>query len=798
MLTIKSKLDRFCWFVVQKRLAILIAILVVTVIAGYGATRMRTDVVVKDMFPYDHPYLKLNERVAKVFGGSGSGVVMSVKVNKGDIFNEKTLTKIKQMTEEVELWDEVYRLLTSSLASQTTKTVKTRGKGEIEVSSLMYPEVPKTQEEIDRLKKNIYSNDAYAGTLVSEDGTSASILTVMQDDIPYLQLFKKLQALKKKYEDENTSIHIVGFPVLMGWIYNSESHMYLVFGISILAIILALFLIFKNFQGMFSPVVNAVILTVWGLGFIGFTGINFNPLLYVLVFLVGARMIGNSNQIACRYFEELDSSGGDRVRACYETMRTMWIPNFAAVVGDAAGFAVLFIAKIVLMQHLAIIMTFWMSTILMTGFLVPVVCSFFTLKVDTSQWKKETCMMDKKAKILMKITDFSISPRGRYVVGAAIVLLTIGCVWQMGKLKIGDPVPGSPIFYKDHRYNRDQAVINKDFKASSESLELFYEGERESVYDPAVMQTFEGFTYHMAEKLPDIYKTSNSIIDLGKMVNLTLHDGDQVFYKLPWNEQQLSGLLGYMANTAGTAQLRRYFDPPMERSRVTLFFADHTSDNLLRIRDTAYAYFKDHPMKTEKGHFELAGGRIGMEIGVNEEMMRTHLYIDLAIYVGIFLLCACCYRSVVAGLMLTIPLMLANAMSFSYMSLKNIGLSINTLPVAAIGAGVGVDFAIYLYSRCMEEYHLMRGDWKATIVQSICTCGKAIVYTGITIILPILTWYFFSDMKFQAEVGFFLSLIMGVNVLLSLTLHPLLIWIIKPKFISRKQGKAAQPEGGES
>jgi uncharacterized protein len=577
----------------------------------------------------------------------------------------------------------------------------------------------------------------------------------------------------------------VGFPVLMGWIYNNQTQMYIVFAISIAAIAFVLILIFRNFQGMFSPLVNAGILTIWGLGFIGFTGINFNPLLYVLAFLVGARMIGNSHQIAYRYFEELDASSGDRLIACYETMRTMWIPNFAAVAADVAGFGVLLIAKIVLMQHLAIIMSFWMATILLTGFLVPVACSIFPFKVDTSEWKKETCQTDWKARIMMKMTAFSIRPKGRYVVGGLVILLSVFCIWEMSKIKIGDPTPGSPIFYENHPYNQDQDVINRLFSASSESLELFWEGTPESVYDPTVMQTFEGFTYHMAETLPDIYKTSNSIIDLGKMVSLILHDGDYMFFRLPSVGEETAQLFGYLAATAGSAQLRRYFDPTLERSRLTLFFADHTSDNLLRIRNAAYGFFKDRPMKTEKGQFQLAGGRIGMEIGVNEEMKRTHLLIDLAVYLSIFVLCALCYKSIVAGLMLTVPLILANAMSFTYMSMRNIGLSINTLPVAAIGAGLGVDFAIYLYSRCIEEFPKMGRDWTATIIQSICTCGKAVVYTGVTVVLPILTWYFFSDMKFQAEVGFFLSLIMAANVVLALTLHPLLIYIIKPKFISR-------------
>ncbi|MBI5420063.1 MAG: MMPL family transporter [Deltaproteobacteria bacterium] len=737
------------------------------------------------MFPYDHPYLQLMGKFSQVFGGGGSGVVVAVKVKKGDIFNEKTLTKIKNMTSDVELWDEVYRVLTVSMASNHTKVVKTKGKGEITIESLMFPDVPRTPKEMELLKKNIFSNPAYNGSLISRDGTACLLVTECKENISYSRIFALLRGLEKKYSDENTSIHVVGFPMLMGWIYSLTPQMYMVFGISIFAIALVLWLIFDNFPGMISPLANAGILTIWGLGFIGFTGLNFSPLLYVLAFLVAARMIGNSHQIAYRYFEELDASKGDRKKASYETMRTMWVPNFAAVAADVAGFAVLFLAKIVLMLHLAIIMSFWMATILFTGLLVPLVCSLVPQEVTSKEWAKESCQLDWKARLMMRITHFSIGPRTRYITGALILLLTVFCVWETSKMKIGDPTPGSPVLYDNHPYNKDQAVLNKLFDASSENFVLYYEGSAGSVYEPVVLNTFEAFARHMAERLPDIYKSSTSILNMASIVNRTFHDGDMLWYQLPRDQEMLTGLLGYIRNTVDRGTLGRFMDSTLERAQITLYFADHTSGNLLRIRNAAYDFFKNRPMKIGNGQFHLAGGRIGMEIAVNEEMKRSHLLIDLAVYLGILVLCSLCYKSIVAGLMLTVPLILANSMAATYMSIRDIGLSINTLPIAAIGAGLGVDFAIYLYSRAMEEFPVQNGDWTATIMQSVCTCGKAVVYTGITVILPILTWYFFSDMKFQAEVGFFLSLIMAANVVLTLTLHPLMIYIFKPKFISQ-------------
>jgi predicted RND superfamily exporter protein len=73
---------------------------------------------------------------------------------------------------------------------------------------------------------------------------------------------------------------------------------------------------------------------------------------------------------------------------------------------------------------------------------------------------------------------------------------------------------------------------------------------------------------------------------------------------------------------------------------------------------------------------------------------------------------------------------------------------------------------------------------------SVTTCGKAIVYTGLTLVLAILPWYFLCEMKFQAQMGFFLSMLLLINVVLALTLHPLLILLIKPRFMTR--GTVAQ------
>ena len=280
-------LERLSNFMIRHRLSVVLFVLVAGGTLAAGAVKIRTEVILQHLFPYDHPYLKLNARFSEVFGGGGFGVVIAVKAKEGDIFNQRTLTKIKEITDHLLLTDELYRILTTSIATNSTKVVKTRKKGEIVIDALMFPEIPKNDQEMAQLKKYIFSNPSYNGTLVASDGTAALIFTEVRDYVSYDRVFELFRSIDETYSDEETSVHIVGYPMLMGWIYSYKTQMFWVFGISVGLMVIILYGIFRNVVGMVAPFAMVAVCTGLGLGFIGWTGINFSPLLYVLAFLVG-------------------------------------------------------------------------------------------------------------------------------------------------------------------------------------------------------------------------------------------------------------------------------------------------------------------------------------------------------------------------------------------------------------------------------------------------------------------------------------------------------------------------------
>jgi len=133
-------IDKFVSFVVRFRIWVSLFVLVATVLVSLGTARLKTEVILQHLFPQEHPYLQLMDKFSKVFGSGGSGVAIAVNVKKGDVFNEKTLTKVKGITDEIVLWDEVYRTLNHVHGDLLYQGSKTLAKGEIRIEPLMFPD----------------------------------------------------------------------------------------------------------------------------------------------------------------------------------------------------------------------------------------------------------------------------------------------------------------------------------------------------------------------------------------------------------------------------------------------------------------------------------------------------------------------------------------------------------------------------------------------------------------------------------------------------------------------------------
>jgi predicted RND superfamily exporter protein len=220
-------------------------------------------------------------------------------------------------------------------------------------------------------------------------------------------------------------------------------------------------------------------------------------------------------------------------------------------------------------------------------------------------------------------------------------------------------------------------------------------------------------------------------------------------------------------------------------STISLWYRDNKQDTVDRALASAKKAVDAVGVDHEEFSVRMASGSIALQQAMNLVVERYHWWILLLVNLAVLAVSSFAYRSVLAAVILLVPVNLSNFTLTAAMHLLGIGLDINAVIVAVMGVGVGIDYGIYLLSRICEEYDADKGDFAHAIHAALTTTGKAIMFTASIMLIGILPWYFLSDLKFMADMGLLLVAVMLINMVLALVLLPLLVWWIKPAFAAR-------------
>jgi hypothetical protein len=267
---------------------------------------------------------------------------------------------------------------------------------------------------------------------------------------------------------------------------------------------------------------------------------------------------------------------------------------------------------------------------------------------------------------------------------------------------------------------------------------------------------------------------------------MTFHEMEPKWGVLPRDPSDVAGSLFLCWASAPPSDSARYFAPDFSSAPLTLFCRDHEVENVRRMIARANQFIAAHPL--EKAHFRMAGGLIGVLAAVYEEVLNNNVLMTVLSFGAILAICAVTYQSLVAAALLLVPMLVANSVINAYMGARGIGINLNTLPVVTVGVGFGIDYGIYILSRVGEE---VRGG-KATaaaVVASIGSAGRAVTFTGFTMIGGVVLWTL-SSIRFEAEMGVLLAIWMFFSMATSMTLLPALIAIVDPRFLRRGMGIA--------
>lgn len=769
-------IERFANKLFPKRVAIMVSICVAAVILGLISLRMEIATHFSDLLPDHHPYVEVHEKYKGNFGGSNVVTIM-VEPETGDIFQPKVLNKIRALTQGMLFLDAVNQYQIVSLASKKLKDVRGSTYG-VESVPLMWPDIPQDQAGIDALRRAVVSNPLVYGAYVSRD-LKAGLITVDFIDrlLDVEKAYTQINALIAKNAEAGISIKVVGEPMLHGTVrsYLPETVKISIF--IVLAMGVILFFTMRTWRGTLLPMFTAAVSAMISLGIIHLVGFNFDPLIMVIVFLISARAISHSVQF-CAAFDDERMLG---VTSSYEAARLTFInlfrPSVLGLLVDIGAILVVILTPIPLLQKAAIIGAIWLTSLLVTAcIMVPIALSWVKAPKEKVALKWDvTRHLVKLCRVFARVSTHKVSAITVLVISLAALLLAGE---QASEVTVGDANPGSPILWPHSKYNRDWAAINERFRGSDQMFLVVKGDAPNALKQPAILDNMTRFQ-RFVEAQPQI-GGSTSVVDVISPISAVLHEGNPHFEELG-RDAIGNGELLYMVNQGSEpGDMDRFIDINAQVGAVTMFFRDHQGDTIRTSISRIKEYIAKNPLPG--AHYELAGGLMGVLAAINEIIFADQIKsIALALMV-LFIFCAISYRSVQAGLFFLPLILLSNVVTFAFMKWMGIGMNINTLPIAALGIGLGVDYAFYVVDRIKERFAETK-DVQGSIVFSLETAGRGVLITGLTMVSSVVLWYLLSSLRFQAEMGLLIALWMTISATAALLVIPSMIYLIKPVFV---------------
>ncbi|WP_257388224.1 efflux RND transporter permease subunit [Tahibacter caeni] len=819
-----SAFHRFAERVVfGNRVVVLALFALVTVAMGWFASQLRVDAGFKKQIPLAHEYMQTFLDYEKEFGGANR-ILIAVMAKNGDMFNQPFMQTMEKITQDVKSIENVDEARIRSIFTPNVRFVEVVEDGFAGGNVIPQEFTPNvegfeaTSEQFATIKANIEKANI-VGRLVAKDFSGAMVWAELvpeggegQVKLDYQKVAGQLEDIRAKYENDATSVHIIGFAKMVGDISDGARSVILFFFLTIAFTWVLLFLYSSSAKLATLTVFCALVAVLWMLGALRLLGFGIDPMNMLTPFLIFAIAVSHGEQMINRFrgeiffggleegtVEELRQRRGvDAATAARVAFRMLLVPGAVALIAGCIGFATILIIPIQIIYELAITATVGVAiTILTDLILLPVLLSYCQLRNLEKKRQYRLRQLTQFDKIWALLAKFS-----RPVPAAVIILLGVA-IWFFAKqyghqVMIGDAEKGVAELRPEARYNKDAVLISEKFSLGVDMLNVIAEAQPSACTTSyPVMETMDRFAWHMrnVEGVEQVMTLPMA----AKIVNAGWNEGNLRWRALPRDPDTLR-----MA-TQGFETDSGLLNNDCSAMPIMMFLGDHRATTIDRVvaavkdfreKNGAWAGGNVNLMKqlteqanaaTEKGetfhsdkiNLRLATGNVGVLAAINDKVREVDAVMLYLLYGAVFVMCLLSFRNPLAALCIVLPLVLVTELGHALMVKLGIGLKVNTLTVVALGVGIGVDYAIYIFARMRESMqagaHLTEAYFGA-----LKTTGIAIFYTALTLAVGVAMWIF-SDLKFQADMGLMLTFMFVVNMFAALIFLPALCrWLLRP------------------
>ena len=748
-------------YLFRHRAFVILVFLVTTVFLGLQASNLKMDAAFIKNIPLNHTYMQTYLKHQKQFGGANS-IMVAVEDTSGDIFNERFFDALKNVHDQLFFIPGVDRAQVKSLFSPSTRFTEV-----VEDGFAGGPVIPAdfstTAAGLTVVRNNI-EKAGIVGRLIAEDYSAAMVTAQLMDFDPQtgepldtLAFASQLEEeLRTQYENDDIKIHIIGFAKMAGDVADGAKGVVLFFLIAILVTAVMVYLFSKSLVLTFLPLACSLIAVIWQLGLLTVVGFGLDPMSILIPFLVFAIGVSHSVQMINAVRRRV-ADGKSTKSAAASAFRSLLIPGGIALLSDTVGFLTLLAIDIGIIRELAISASLGVGVIILTNLiLLPLVISYTQV---TPPKRSHDPSNDGINHIWKKLSAFATTKYAIWVLVITTGLYALGAQ-QASLMKVGDLQGGAPALHFDSRYNQDTFYITDNFSITTDVMTVIVEAFPEACTYHSVLTEIDEFEW-LVGNTPGVEATA-SLASVAKRVNAGFNEGNPKWQVLPRTTASLVQAVGRVPTTSGLLNGDCSVMP------VYLFLQDHKAETIELVIDKVKTLSAE--MDSEKLKFKLASGPVGVMAATNEAVAEAQLPMMLYVYGAVFILCLLSFRSLRATVSVVLPLYVVSTLAQALMTQLDIGLAVSTLPVIALGVGIGVDYGIYILStmavRLRDGMPVQEAYYEALVER-----GSAVIFTGLTLAIGVSTW-FFSALKFQMDMGILLTFMFLVNMLGAIIILP--------------------------
>jgi uncharacterized protein len=760
------------------RPAIVLLCLVITIILGFQASKLKLNASFEKMIPTYHPYVVNFLENKSELGGLGNSLRIAVEVGEGTIFNKSYLETLQKMNDEIYLLPGVDRPFMKSLWTSNTRWTGVTEEG-LEGGTIISDSYDGSEKSLEVMRANVERSNEI-GQLVANNFKSSIIFvpllnvnTQTGQPLDLRQFSEDLEKIRNKYQTNGIKIHITGFTQIVGDLIKGLQQVMLFFVVAILIASAFLYWYTRCWRSTMLVMVCSLIAVLWQFGLLATFHYELDPYSILVPFLVFAIGMSHGAQKMNGIMQDV-GRGTHRVVAARYTFRRLFVAGMAALLCDAVGFLVLTLIKIKVIQDLAVIASIGVAVLIFTNLvLLPILLSYtgVSSKAAARSVKMESADREASKHWLWEFLDHFTQRRWASI---AIVVSTVSAVLGFIvslNLQVGDLDPGAPELRPDSRYNRDNAFIVKNYSASADVLVVMVKTEPDMCTDYQTLSKVDALAWQL-EQLPGVDST-NSLAALSKLVAAGYNEGNFKWFNLTPNR----GSLGSVQETAP----RELFNQNCSMLSLYVNLKDHKAETLTRVVNKVEEF--SAKSNTPEVKFLLAAGSAGIESATNIVVKKAMHDMLFWVYGAVIILCYITFRSWRAVVIAVLPLVLTSILCEVLMVWLGMGVKVATLPVTALGVGIGVDYALYVLSVVLARMKA-GADLSEAFHQALQFTGRVVILTGVTLAIAVATWIF-SPIKFQADMGIILAFMFLWNMLGALILLPSLAHFLLPNKVAQ-------------